>query len=140
MTLVKDWNMGEFDGDASLVEMGQPDFIEIKAVTYCGKSDASSLTIGNSPWHKEVCEYAEALAARVNERGRTPARYGIATEHEHSCCILLAREDKFLIDGVWHTWINYPEFNRLIAEYYESDKKKTFRRYVEVPYLTTTCS
>ena len=46
--------------------------------------------------------------------------YSIATEHEHSCCILLAREDKFLIDGVWHTWIDYDKFQQLMVQYYDS--------------------
>ena len=45
--------------------------------------------------------------------------YSIATEHEHSCCILLAREDKFLIEGQWHTWIDYDKFNTLVAKYYD---------------------
>ena len=52
LTLVSGWNMTEVDSYAQLVEEGMPDFIEIKAVTYCGKSDASTLTIENSPWHK----------------------------------------------------------------------------------------
>ena len=52
LTLVSGWNMTEVDSYAELVELGTPDFIEIKAVTYCGKSDASTLTIENSPWHK----------------------------------------------------------------------------------------
>jgi hypothetical protein len=38
-----------------LIAVGEPDFIEVKAVTYCGKSDASSLTMANVPWHAEVC-------------------------------------------------------------------------------------
>jgi len=52
LTLVSGWNMDEIEGYAELVETGLPDFIEIKAVTYCGKSDASSLTMENVPWHK----------------------------------------------------------------------------------------
>ena len=128
MTLVKAWNMDEVDGYAELVEMGQPDFIEIKAVTYCGKSDASSLTMQNVPWHKEVCQYSEALATRLMERGKS-VRYSIATEHEHSCCILLAREDKFKVDGIWHTWIDYDKFNSLIQEYYRSNGTKSFSSY-----------
>jgi wyosine [tRNA(Phe)-imidazoG37] synthetase (radical SAM superfamily)/flavodoxin len=52
LTLVSGWNMTEVDAYAQLVEVGTPDFIEIKAVTYCGKSDASSLTMENVPWHK----------------------------------------------------------------------------------------
>lgn len=126
LTLVKSWNMEEADSYAELVEMGQPDFIEIKAVTYCGKSDASTLTIQNSPWHAEVCEFSEALAERLRNRGKSVS-YSIATEHEHSCCILLAREDKFKIDGRWHTWIDYTKFNELITTYYASGGTATFK-------------
>lgn len=127
MTLVKSFNMTEVQGYADLIEEGQPDFIEIKAVTYCGKSDASSLTMKNVPWHHEVCAYGEAIAKNLRERkGSTAPIYSIATEHEHSCCILLAREDKFKIDGVWHTWIDYPKFDQLIAEYYASNGEKKF--------------
>ena len=36
--------------------------------------------------------------------------YGMACEHEHSCCVLLARRDTFFIDGRWHTWIDYDRF------------------------------
>eukprot|EP00595_Chromulina_sp_UTEXLB2642_P000478 CAMPEP_0196761188 /NCGR_PEP_ID=MMETSP1095-20130614/354_1 /TAXON_ID=96789 ORGANISM="Chromulina nebulosa, Strain UTEXLB2642" /NCGR_SAMPLE_ID=MMETSP1095 /ASSEMBLY_ACC=CAM_ASM_000446 /LENGTH=487 /DNA_ID=CAMNT_0042110411 /DNA_START=329 /DNA_END=1789 /DNA_ORIENTATION=- len=50
LTLVKSWNMNEIDGYVELIEHGQPDFIEIKGVTYCGKSDASTLTMENVPW------------------------------------------------------------------------------------------
>lgn len=32
LTLVKSWNMEEADSYAELVEMGQPDFIEIKVI------------------------------------------------------------------------------------------------------------
>lgn len=95
-------------------------------MTYCGKSDASTLTMQNVPWHKDVCEYGEAICNRLRERGVINTRYSIATEHEHSCCILLAREDKFLVDGSWHTWIDYPKFNALIAEYYASGNTKLF--------------
>lgn len=117
MTLIKSWNMEELDGYATLIEHGLPDFIEIKAVTYCGKSDASSLTMANVPWHEEVCAYATALCDRLQARGACPA-YSIATEHQHSCCILIAREDKFKVGGVWHTWIDYDRFHALMKEYY----------------------
>ena len=36
--------------------------------------------------------------------------YGLACEHGHSCCILLARKSRFHRDGAWHTWIDYERF------------------------------
>ena len=66
-----------------------------------------------------MVDYGEAIAGCLRKRGVIDVKYSIATEHEHSCCILLAREDKFLIEGVWHTWIDYEKFNSLIKKYYE---------------------
>lgn len=135
MTLVKDWNMEQLDGYVDLISLGKPDFIEIKAMTYCGKSDASSLTMQNVPWHREVCEYAETIISRLKNKDGATVTYGIATEHEHSCCILLAREDKFLVDGHWHTWIDYPKFNSLMKAYYETEGGQTF---TSLDYLAPT--
>ena len=36
LTLVKGWNTEEVKAYAELLDLGQPDFIEIKGVTYCG--------------------------------------------------------------------------------------------------------
>jgi len=96
-------------------------------VTYCGKSDASSLTMENVPWHADVCAYAEQLCQRITERGVISLKYSIATEHEHSCCILIAREDKFKLEDGWHTWIDYDAFHRLMQEYYASNGTKMFK-------------
>ena len=41
--------------------------------------------------------------------------YALACEHAHSCCILLARKDRFLVDGTWNTWIDYQRFHQLVA-------------------------
>ena len=74
-----------------------------------------------------MCNYCEAIAQRLNSRaGANGVRYSIATEHEHSCCVLLAREDKFLVKGRWHTWIDYPKYNQLIMDYYSSEGQSTF--------------
>ncbi|GLC41738.1 hypothetical protein PLESTB_000682600 [Pleodorina starrii] len=110
LTLVKGWNMSEVAAYASLVDLGRPDFIEIKGVTYCGAGAASSLTMANVPYHADVVAFGQAICeARGGE-------YALACEHAHSCCILLARVDKFLIGGRWHTWIDYDKFQRLVKE------------------------
>ena len=44
---------------------GMPDFIEIKAVTFCGKSDASDLEISNTPWHDEVLEFSTQICQHL---------------------------------------------------------------------------
>jgi len=90
LTLVKKLNMAEVDQYAELLKLGEPDLIEIKAVTYCGTSDASDLTMDNVPWHHEVVAFALALCER------TGGVYGLAAEHAHSCCTLLARKEIYL--------------------------------------------
>ncbi len=96
--------MEEIANYAALLDLGKPDFIEIKGVTYCGSSGASSLTMQNVPYHADVCQFGEAICAARN------GEYGLACEHAHSCCILLARKDRFWKEGRWHTWIDYDKF------------------------------
>lgn len=94
-------------------------------MTFCGKSDASNLRMENVPWHYEVCAFAESMVAKINEN-LEGVQYGIATEHEHSCCILLARKDKYFKDEKWHTWIDYPKYNELIRKYYATEGEFKF--------------
>lgn len=65
LTLVSGWNMEEIQGYKELIELGTPDFIEIKGVTYCGSSGASDLTMKNVPYHKDVCEFGEELCRQT---------------------------------------------------------------------------
>ncbi|XP_063258428.1 S-adenosyl-L-methionine-dependent tRNA 4-demethylwyosine synthase TYW1-like isoform X2 [Prinia subflava] len=89
-----------------------------KGVTYCGESSASSLTMANVPWHGEVVSFVQELARLLPE-------YGIACEHEHSNCLLLAHS-KFQVDGEWRTWIDYGRFQELVREYERSGGSRTF--------------
>ena len=116
LTLVKGFNVDdEADGYADLVERGLPCFVEIKGVTYCGTSSSGakdSLSMSNVPFWTEVQAFVEALAQRLAERG---LGYGIAAEHAHSCCALLA-SDRFRVAGRWHTRIDYARFFELLEE------------------------
>ncbi|XP_044602231.2 S-adenosyl-L-methionine-dependent tRNA 4-demethylwyosine synthase TYW1 isoform X3 [Equus asinus] len=118
LTLVKAWNVDELQAYAELVSLGSPDFIEVKGVTYCGESSASSLTMANVPWHEEVVRFVHELVDLI-------PNYEIACEHEHSNCLLIAHK-KFKIDREWWTWINYNRFQELIQEYEDSGGSKTF--------------
>ncbi|CAL1276694.1 unnamed protein product [Larinioides sclopetarius] len=118
LTLVKEWNTDELEGYADLVKIGNPDFIEIKGVTYCGTSSASKLTMENVPWHNEVVDFSKELIKYLPE-------YELAAEHEHSNCILIANK-KFHVNGRWHTWIDYSKFHYLIKRYEESEGAETF--------------
>ncbi|KAK3688365.1 hypothetical protein B0T22DRAFT_490070 [Podospora appendiculata] len=113
LTLVKGFNVeDEVEGYADLVEKGLPCFVEIKGVTYCGTSTSSSagLTMANVPFYQEVCDFVVALEKALHKRG---LKYGIAAEHAHSCCILLASE-RFNVEGKWHTVIDYEKFFELL--------------------------
>lgn len=110
LTLVKGFNMAEeVKGYADLIERALPGFVEVKGVTYCGTSAAGSagLTMQNVPFYEEVAAFVTALAVELESRGLP---YGIAAEHAHSCCILLADSTRFKINGRWATRIGYEKF------------------------------
>lgn len=114
LTLVKGFNVeDEVEGYADLVQKGLPCFVEIKGVTYCGTSSSAGagLTMHNVPFYEEITEFVEALNAALAKRG---LEYGIAAEHAHSCCVLLASK-RFYIDGVWNTLIDYEKFFNLLS-------------------------
>ena len=109
MTLVKGFNIDEeVEGYADLVALGLPCFVEIKGVTYCGTSSAAGagLTMQNVPFYDEITTFVEALNAALQRRG---LEYGIAAEHAHSCCVLIASK-RFYVEEKWHTLIDYEKF------------------------------
>ncbi|KAI2635105.1 radical SAM superfamily-domain-containing protein [Xylaria nigripes] len=115
LTLVKGFNVeDEVEGYADLVERGLPCFVEIKGVTYCGTSTSAGagLSMANVPFYNEVTDFVTALNAKLLERGLD---YGIAAEHAHSCCVLIA-SGRFRVDGKWHTRIDYQRFFELLEE------------------------
>ncbi|URE02722.1 hypothetical protein MUK42_21503 [Musa troglodytarum] len=109
LTLVKGWNAEDVEAYANLLGIGKPGLVEIKGVTYCGSSATSKLTMDNVPWHSDVKAFSEALAMKSH------GEYEVACEHAHSCCVLLAKVDKFKIKGEWYTWIDYERFHELVA-------------------------
>uniref|UniRef100_A0A087WWV6 tRNA-yW synthesizing protein 1 homolog B n=1 Tax=Homo sapiens TaxID=9606 RepID=A0A087WWV6_HUMAN len=113
LMLVKAWNVDELQAYAQLVSLGNPDFIEVKGVTYCRESSASSLTMAHVPWHEEVVQFVRELVDLIPE-------YEIACEHEHSNCLLIAHR-KTVLGGTpghgvteiqWEEWIK----KRLISQ------------------------
>ncbi|KXT04715.1 hypothetical protein AC579_618 [Pseudocercospora musae] len=120
LTLVKGFNVDEdAKGYADLVERALPGFVEVKGVTYCGTPTAAGagLSMQNVPFYEEVAAFVASLEKELNSRG---LEYGIAAEHAHSCCILLADRKRFYkaskTDGTkrWHTIIDYPAFFRCV--------------------------
>ncbi|ETW31815.1 hypothetical protein PFFCH_00781 [Plasmodium falciparum FCH/4] len=111
-TLVKEYNMmeNEIDSYINLIQLGYPDFIEIKAVTYCGSSQGYQLTMQNIPWHEEVYQFAWNL---INKKKALSHIYEISCEHKHSCSILITKKI-FKINNKWNTWIDYEKFHQLV--------------------------
>jgi tRNA wybutosine-synthesizing protein 1 len=129
LTVVKGWNSDEIGGYARLIALGHCSLVEVKGVTFCGKSDASNLNMTNTPWHHEVVEFTKKLLDELNlirqEGGDDPLpEYDLACEHKHSCSVLLARVDQFAVTDPedptkrkWRTWIDYDKFQELAAKH-----------------------
>ncbi|KAE8152766.1 hypothetical protein BDV25DRAFT_150511 [Aspergillus avenaceus] len=115
LTLVKGFNVDdEVIGYANLVEKALPCFVEIKGVTYCGTSTSAGagLTMQNVPFYEEIQEFVLSLNKELERRGLD---YGIAAEHAHSCCVLLASK-RFYVNSKWHSRINYDRFFELLEK------------------------
>ena len=127
LTLVKGFNMEDIESYADMVERAKPSQIEIKGATFCGSSNGNGnpLTMQNIPFYEECKNFVENLNKELQSRGLD---YDIAAEHAHSCCILVA-DKKFMINGKWHTHIDYPKFFELL----ESGKE-----FVDLDYVKET--
>lgn len=127
LTVVKGWNSDEISGYAELIALGCVSLVEVKGVTYCGKSDASNLNMTNTPWHHEVVELTSTLRDELRKlRADNPElpAYDLACEHKHSCSVLLARVDQFADDSSgerkWRTWIDYDKF-QVLSQRHQDD-------------------
>lgn len=127
LTLVKGFNMdmSEVNGYADMVARGLPALIEIKGATFCGSSDGNGnpLTMQNIPFYEECQKFVVAINDELNRRGLS---YGLAAEHAHSCCFLIA-STKFKQGEDWYTHIDYDKFNHL----WKSGEQFTLMDYVE---------
>ncbi|KAF4653974.1 S-adenosyl-L-methionine-dependent tRNA 4-demethylwyosine synthase [Perkinsus olseni] len=126
MTLVKGYNISTAAEYAELLHLGNPHFLEIKAVTFCGKGDGSAqMTMENVPWFEEVVEFAQMI---IESSPWVEERYEIACTHRHSCTVLIAQKS-FKVDGVWHTWIDYDKFTQLALKYSKTGKPFAVEEY-----------
>jgi len=130
LTLVKGHNADDIGGYAELIALGEPTLVEVKGVTFCGKSDASDLTMENCPWHHEVVVFCNQLAAALRENHPDCPLYECACSHKHSVSVLIARVDQLkATDGTWNTWIDYPKFHDLERAYVEHGTPFTVQDY-----------
>lgn len=125
LTLVKGFNMEEVAEYARLVSVGNPTFIEIKGVTYCGAE--GGLGMKNVPFHEEVRAWCQALCSHLD------GQYELACEHQHSCCILISDKKMKAADGTWNTWIDYPKFLQLFNRW-----KATGEDFTDLDYSAPT--
>lgn len=122
LTVVKGWNSDEISGYANLIALGKVSLVEVKGVTFCGKSDASNLNMSNTPYHHEVVKLTKTLKEdldKLREDDPSLPKYDLACEHKHSVSVLLARVDQFAYEDTltgerkWRTWIDYDKFYEL---------------------------
>jgi tRNA wybutosine-synthesizing protein 1 len=106
LTLVEGYNTTHLKEYTDLIRLGNPHFVEVKGVTFCGAGGASDLTMQNVPYHHQVVAFCRGLCDLL-------PGYEIACEHEHSCCMLIAKTS-FKVDGKWKTWIDYKKFFELV--------------------------
>lgn len=111
LTLIKGFNMEDIEGYSQLVRQGEPDFIELKQVTPTFQGNKSTpLRMTNVPAWDEV------IAAGRRMCDASDGAYEIACAHQHSRCLLLARVDKFRVNGEWWTWIDFTKFLDMMAD------------------------
>ena len=105
LTMVKGVNDRDMKDYASLIEKGDPDFIEIKAYMHVGAS-MKRLNRDNMPEHSEIVDYCKELDRHLKD-------YELVSEHIPSRVVMMAKK-KYKIKGKWHTWIDFPRFKQLV--------------------------
>ena len=104
LTMVKGINDVLPEKYAELIMKGNPDFIEVKAYMFVGRS-RERLKQENMPLHEEVVEFTQDLVKHL-------PNYEIVSEHIPSRVIMLAQK-KFRQADSWHTWIDFEKFQEL---------------------------
>ena len=107
LTLVRGINTDNMKRYKTLIEKGDPDFIEVKGYVWVGAS-RQRLEKKNMPEHEVVVELTKELLEVLPD-------YEYVTEHIPSRVVLLAKK-KFKINGNWHTWIDFPKYHKLALE------------------------
>jgi tRNA wybutosine-synthesizing protein 1 len=82
LTMVADRNMDNVRGYSKLIEIGEPDFIEVKGYMFLGSS-RRRLGKGNAPSHREIRAFSENLASLTG--------YHVLDEQVESRVVLLSR-------------------------------------------------
>jgi len=83
ITLTRGVNMANPEGFARLIELAEPDYVELKAYMHLGFS-RNRLTLDNMPSHQEVKDFSEQVLQALG--------YYIADESENSRVALLSKD------------------------------------------------
>jgi len=85
LTMIKDLNDTDITGYKKLIEVGQPDFIEVKGYMHVGAS-RENLERSNMPMHEEIDDFTNKLIKELPD-------YDIVSEHKPSRVLCLIRKD-----------------------------------------------
>ena len=83
LTMVKGMNMNKVEKYSKLIEIANPDFVEVKGYVYVGES-RKRLEINNMPYHADVRGFADQLSKELG--------YPLAGEQKASRVVLLSRK------------------------------------------------
>lgn len=114
LTVIKDYNDTDIDGYATLIERGDPEFIEVKGYMHVGAS-RKVLNRENMPEHEYVKEFTNTLLKSL-------PNYGIIDEHSPSRVVCLMKKGaKRYID--FHAFFDIANNGGIAsAKEYSSDK------------------
>ncbi|MAG07641.1 4-demethylwyosine synthase TYW1 [Candidatus Pacearchaeota archaeon] len=97
LTLIKDENMCDLEGYASLINRGEPDFIELKSYMWVGESQRN-YKVENMPFIEDVRDFSERILKLLPD-------YEIVSEHVGSRVVLLMKKN---LNG--KRWIDFAKF------------------------------
>jgi len=123
LTLIKEENMCDMEGYASLIHKGDPDFLEVKGYMFVGASQ-ERLAYNNMPKHEEIVLFSQELVTFLPE-------YEIVSEHIPSRVIMFAKKKFKKADG-WYTWIDFPKFHELVLSGKECTSEEYLRKTPQV--------
>jgi len=110
LTVIKNVNDEDLEGYKKLINLGQPDFIEVKAYMFLGAS-RDILKEENMPFHEDVEELTKKLAELLQD-------YEIVDEHPPSRVLLLMKKNLKK-----QKFINFPKFFELVNNNQELTKE-----------------
>src|SRR3989338_3851727 len=123
LTMIKGINDQDLDKYAELIKRSNTDFIEVKSYMHVGES-RNRLSPQNMPLHEEIIQFSKALLEHLPD-------YDIVSEHIPSRVVMFAKK-KFMVNGIWKTWIDFPKWHELINSGKEFTAEDYWKRTPQV--------